>query len=70
MFKVNINFFFQKSIKRESFKLLLYNSLQTQKQSTLPSVTQTEKKKKKTLKKTLKSFKGLIKTLNSKWSTK
>lgn len=69
MFKLILNFFFQKSIKRESFKLLLYNSLQTQKQSTLPSVTQTEKKK-KTLKKTLKSFKGLIKTLNSKWSTK
>lgn len=46
MFKLILNFFFQKSIKRESFKLLLYNSLQTQKQSTLPSVTQTEKKKK------------------------
>ena len=46
MFKVNIKFFFQKSIKRENFKLLLYNSLQNQKQSTLPFVTQTEKKKK------------------------
>ena len=51
MFKVNINFFFQKSIKRENFKLLLYNSLQTQntKYFTL-CYTNGEREKKKTQK--------------------